>query len=140
MLYTSKEIIFHKSHLLLYTRVPKSAHGTPGHRRARGRGEPASKQSSVASTRRCYPCQATPKAHKEQHASCSEPGVALCVPSEEQEAKQSTPKADMWFSMPFSYDADCQQGEGESQLQLHWECRTKISLALALIICGRGQG
>jgi hypothetical protein len=29
MLYTSKEIIFHKSHLLLYTRVPKSAQGTP---------------------------------------------------------------------------------------------------------------
>jgi hypothetical protein len=29
MLYTSKEIIFHKSHLLLYTRVPKSAQGAP---------------------------------------------------------------------------------------------------------------
>jgi len=64
--------------------------------------------------------------------------VWLCV--SEQEAKQSTPEADMWFSMPFRYDADCQQGEGGSQLQLHWERRTKIILALALIICGRGQG
>ena len=79
-----------------------------------------------------------PKAHEEQRASCCEPWVVLCLPSEEQEAKQSTPRASMWFSMPFSYDADCQQGEGRSQLQLHWKRRTKISLAL--LICGRGQG